>query len=202
MLCAVLSGCGGSSEDAGNGGAVATPPAYPDGPYGTAEGDTIDDLSLPGWGDPVGEGYDVTKIAEVKLGDFYDPDGTHGIRLLIVNSCTIWCGPCRERYSTFSAKFAPYAAQGVALVGSLTERLPGEPAGQGDVAAWAETYAVDFPFALDAASVLHAFALSSTDTRTDVIVSPRDMRIVARVGLGPNGNQDLWSVIDEQLAAR
>ncbi len=79
----------GSSDDAGpiNPGPdedTAPPLTYPVGPYGKTVGSVIPNLSWDGYRDGTGEW---TKIS---LLDYYDPDGTRGIKALKIGGAALW----------------------------------------------------------------------------------------------------------------
>jgi hypothetical protein len=69
--------------------------AYPEGPYSTREGDVVADFCFSGWEDPEAASYDPGTTSKICLSDFHtDPDA----RLLLVESCAIWCAACRSEY--------------------------------------------------------------------------------------------------------
>src|ERR1700754_2423211 len=65
------------------GGAAA---AYPPAPYGTKEGDVVQDLCFQGWTDPAKASYDPKKFSRICLSDFHDDPA---VRVLLVESCAI-----------------------------------------------------------------------------------------------------------------
>src|SRR6185436_17665700 len=111
----VLAGCGGGDDgpviDRGkpfdvSGGATNPPKgstevapgesqavAYPEGPYGTDSGAIAPNLTFLGWKNPTAANYDSNSFEHVSFADFYDPDGSKGIKLLLINASAVWCGP-------------------------------------------------------------------------------------------------------------
>lgn len=104
-----LAGCGGGEspggtppgEDGGTDdtastddtGAVDTgpppPPEYPAGPYGKTVGQTAPNLCFKGYRDGVA-GKDKGEWTDICLGDYYDPDGTRGIRAIRLGGAALW----------------------------------------------------------------------------------------------------------------
>src|SRR5262245_34077197 len=56
---------------------------YPVAPFGARAGATIENFKFLGWQTPKDINYDTTKLDHVSLGQFYDPDGVKGIKLLV-----------------------------------------------------------------------------------------------------------------------
>lgn len=87
---------GGTTDDSGttdDGGAVDTgpPPApeYPAGPYGKTVGQTAPNLCFDGYRDGVA-GKEKGEWTKICLGDYYDPDGTRGIRAIRLGGAALW----------------------------------------------------------------------------------------------------------------
>jgi hypothetical protein len=170
--------------------------AYPEGPYGTAVGETLPDLCFSGWPDPAAAGHDPERAEPVCLRDFHgDPEA----RVLLVNSSALWCVACRAEYGGsgdrpgLADRLREREARGFRLLGTLFEANEPEPATIAEASAWARTYAIDFPFAVD-----DDYSLGTSDIApTNRVVDTRTMKVL----LSQNGDEPavLFSFIDEHL---
>ncbi len=198
-------GSGAIVAGAGTGAVPAADPGYrrqdyPAGPYGLAEGATLENLGFLGWRDPVAAGYDVTKLEPVYLADFYDPDGTSGRRYLWINASAVWCTVCQAEMRDIknNSVNAIFGAKGVQLIGTLFEDNSTGPAKPADLKRWGElpTHGIDFPLLLDPGFKLGAY-FTSDATPLNLLVDARTMRIVnATMGY----STDYWERIDALLA--
>lgn len=178
-------GCGANGADVppalleaiGKQGSAA---GYPAGPYGAHVGDTVQNLCFQGWKDPSAASYDPAKLEKICLQDFHDdPDA----KLLLIESCAIWCAACRAEYGgsgnrpSLGGQLAAREAQGFRVIGTLFQNQSASPASESDLATWARTFAIDFPFALDDAHQLALF--TSPDVAPfNMLVDTRTMKIV------------------------
>jgi hypothetical protein len=155
--------------------------AYPKGPYGTREGDVIEDHCFSGWRDPKAASYDPGELSQICFSDFHgDPDA----RLLLVESCAIWCAACRTEYGGDGAarpslgdRLAQRKSEGFRILGTIFQNVQSKPATPADAAAWAKVYSIDFPFAVDSDDHLARFA-SSAVAPFNVLVDARTMKVV------------------------
>jgi hypothetical protein len=179
----------GASASAGataGSSAVAVSPtstwaAYPAGPYGTARGATIQNLSFLGWKHPDLAGYDPAKFETVRLSDFYDPDGHSGVKLLAINASAVWCSVCRREYQAMHSDdvYAKLQPQGLEILGTLFEDTAYYPAQPQDLKNWGalSSHAVKFPLVLDPGFKLGAY-FDSDATPLNMLVDVRTMTIV------------------------
>ena len=194
--CVVASGCssspltGSTSTDTDTEGspAAATPgptstfASYPAGPYGTVRGATIANLSFLGWKHPDAALYDTTQFENVRLSDFYDPDGHSGVKLLAINASAVWCSVCRSEYVDMNSNgtYAAYHAKGVEILGTLFEDQSYYPAQPIDLSRWGSVsnHAVKFPLVLDPSFKMGAF-FDSDATPLNMLIDVRTMTIVS-----------------------
>lgn len=202
---------GSTSGSAGSpSGAPAGPPitpagdyrkrTYPAGPYGTGLGATLADYSFLGWHDPIAAGYDQTQLEEVSLSEYYDPDGTKGIKLLWINASAVWCSVCRTEMKDIksSGVRAEFAPKGVQMLVTLFEDKNSGPATPLDLHNWgsASAHQIDFPLVLDPGFKLGAF-FTSDATPLNMLVDARTMKVVdATMGY----SLDYWQQVDDYLA--
>lgn len=173
---------------------------YPPGPYGTGLGATLQDLAFLGWRDPVAAAYDTSKLEEVRLSDYYDPDNLRGIKVLWINASAVWCTVCRSEMKDIKnnqvrARFEP---KGVQLIGTLFEDNRTGPAKPLDLQNWGRVpeHSIDFPLLLDPSFKLGAF-FTSDATPLNMLVDARTMKVVS---LTMGYSADYWNEVDGYLA--
>ena len=192
---------GGSSSA---GGSAAVEPSYqkqdyPAGPYGIGVHATLENFGFMGWRDPVASNYDENALEEVRLSEFYDPDGSKNIRLIWINASAVWCTVCRAemtdiRDNQVNKSFRP---RGVQLIVTLFEDNKSGPARPLDLHNWGnqDQYAIDFPLLLDPGFKLGAF-FTSDATPLNMLVDARTMKVIdATMGY----SLDYWQQVDKLL---
>jgi hypothetical protein len=176
-------------------------PRYPAGPYGAGEGAIIENHSFLGWRDPVRAGFDPSRLEEVRLSDFYDPDGRE-TELIVVNASAVWCPVCRSEMRIIDTRdlAAAYRSSKVVLLGTLFEDAKLNPAKPEDLALWGNglNFLVDFPLVLDPGLKLGPY-FSDAATPLNLVIDARTMEIlVAYMGYG----ETLWGFVDDELVRR
>jgi thiol-disulfide isomerase/thioredoxin len=174
---------------------------YPAGPYGSEVGSIIADHAFLGWRDPVGVGFDPTRLEEIRLSDFHDPRGQN-TELIVLNSSAVWCPACRSEMQTLDRldMSGNYRRSKVVIVGTLFEDAVGAPAKPQDLALWGKglTFLIDFPLVLDPGLKLGPY-FSQSVTPLNLIIDARTMEIL-RVYMGYSAT--FWSYVDAELEAR
>jgi hypothetical protein len=179
--------------------------AYPPGPYGYGIGAVIDNLEFIGWRDPVASAYDVALLEHVRLGDFYDPNGTN-TELIVINASAVWCTVCQAemRDMNRSGTYEAFRARKVQVLGTLFEDGAGDPAKPRDLSLWgsSDKRAIAFPLVLDPALKMGRY-FASDATPLNLVVDARTMRIVSAVmGYDATPGTGLWGSVDQELIAR
>ena len=209
MCCILSTACGGDGNSGtefdrggkpGTGSSMVSPgggsiPLYPGAPYGTVPASVVNNFAFLGWKAPAAANFEQEALERVSLADFYDPDGSKGIKLILVNASAVWCAVCNAeaRDIQVGGKYAEYRKRGVEFVWTLFEDAQGNPATPQDLANWASVYEVDFPMALDPSLKLGIF-FSSDATPMNLLIDARTMRIVDKL-LGYNPTTH-WQTID------
>jgi len=178
---------------------------YPTAPYGSRDGATIENFRFLGWHAPKTSGYDTSKLEPVSLGQFYDPTGERGVKLLVMTSTAVWCSACKLEYKDMAGNVAAYEAKGVRFLGALFQdaSMPSpKPSKPADLVLWAKTYDVTFPFVLDPDLKLGSF-FDVEATPMEMIVDAKTMKIIGITeGWVSKGDGSLWSELDTLLASR
>ncbi len=224
FLWPVLLGCGSEPLDSGDGASApsgegrivsvvvpegdavpAPPPEYPEGPYGTAVGATIANLSFLGWRDPVASAYDETALEVVRLSDFYNPGGAkNDVRVIVLNASAVWCSVCRAEYSHLARDgiYEEYRPKGIEIVGVLFEDNSGAPARPRDLALWGNSdsgFAVPFPLVLDPGFKTGVY-FSADATPLNMIIDATTMEILnVTMGFDAISPEAYWAAIEEWL---
>lgn len=192
------SGTGGTGN--GSGGSTGTAP-YPDGPFGYNMNSTIPDHEFLGWTNPATAGYDTSKLQTVSLHDLYDPDGSKGTKLIMLNVSAVWCTVCQGEYSELQNqnKYADYKAKGVQFFGVLFEDINHNPVQSSDLRTWTKGYDVRFPMVIDPLFWFGHF-FTADATPMNLVIDASNMKIVGQI-LGGD-TTTLWQTIDNQLAKK
>ncbi len=204
QVSAATGGTGGGGNG-GTGGDVSTPDDppdyladYPEGPYGNELHSIMPNYRFMGWNNPKEVEYDTEKLEPIQLADFYDPDGTKNIKIILINSSAQWCPPCKAEYSHFKTNgtFAEYREKGVMFLGSLMENNAYDPPRYIDGQAWVKSFQVEFPFVIDTSFKLGGlFSIDAIPNNT--LIDAQTMEIIQ---LLPGGDTEgLLSAIDKQL---
>ncbi len=70
-------------------------------------------------------------------------------KVVLLDLCTMWCGPCREETSHLQSLYMRYKAEGLIILNGLCENYAAEPIRLSDLAVWAKTYHTSFPVLAD-----------------------------------------------------
>jgi peroxiredoxin len=81
----------------------------------------------------------------------YDQTGNQVIlsdyrgKVVLLDICTMWCGPCREEAATLAGLYQQYQDDGLVIITILTEDALNNPPTTDDQMTWAKTYKLSFP---------------------------------------------------------
>jgi peroxiredoxin len=177
--------------------------AYPAAPYGSRPGAIIQNFNWLGWHTPKDTAFDTSKLEPLSLGQFYDPNGDKGVKLLVMTSTAVWCSACKQEYKDMTGSITDYEAKGVRFLGALFEDNQSQPAKPSDLVLWAKAYNVNFPFALDPDLKLGSF-FDVEATPMEMIVDAKTMKIlrITEGWVSAKGEGSLWADLDGLLATR
>jgi hypothetical protein len=172
-----VAACSSASGSAGGAaGAPCTPPA---GPYGTSVGDVVDpSLAWQGYVDDSGQ------TTTVRLRDYYDCNGSRGVRALVIDESALWCGDCQSQAQKLET-LAPGAwkSEGAVLLVLMAQDAQENPATTDTALTWRNEYALTTGAVVaDPAwtTKLWGGATGAGNAfPTDVVIDPRTLRIVA-----------------------
>jgi hypothetical protein len=158
-------------EDAGD----AAPPACPTGATGTKEG-----LVLP-QGDLTGYRNGAGPFASISTCDYFDPDGSRGLRALLVIRSGAWCVPCQSLAKQLGPIVDGYLARGARILEVLVNgNSAKQPATQATLDAWIAKYGCTYDVARANADVL---GRPDDGVPTCFFVSPRTL-VIESVNVG------------------
>lgn len=185
--------------NAGEADAGAGAASYPPPPYGVKPGDVVQDLCFQGWTNPEKAGYDPAKLTKICLSDYHADDT---VRLLLVESCAIWCVACKFEYGgstdrpSLEKQLESRKSKGFRVMGTLFQNGSNGPAAPSDAAQWASVYSLTFPFAVDPDHQLGLFT-SSNVAPFNLLIDTRTMKVV----LALEGDEPavLFGKVDEFL---
>lgn len=169
--------------------------SYPGGPYGSEVGDVVEDFSFQGYRDPRGS----ETLEEIRFADYYDPDESLGIRLLLLNTAAAWCQPCQIEHDDLPARVDELGSRGLTVLSLLFQDPAGEPATEETLTAWTRSFDTNFPMALDPSYQMGRYGPAETPP-LNLVVDPQTMKILA-VFIG-NQEGPLWEFIESELEER
>lgn len=70
-------------------------------------------------------------------------------KVVLVNLCTMWCGPCREEMPHLQSLYMKHKAEGLIILNGLCQNYAAEPIRLSDLAKWVDTYHLSFPVLAD-----------------------------------------------------
>ena len=190
-------------------GSAATPPSnapgyqkqdYPAGPYGLGVRSTIENFTFLGWHDPKAANYDVNKLEQLSLSDYYNPDGRTDLKLIWINASAVWCSVCRAEMADIkdNGVYASFAPRGVQMLVTLFEDNKYGPAKPSDLHNWglAPDHDIAYSLALDPGFKLGAL-FTSDATPLNLLVDAKTMKVIdATMGY----SADYWQRVDRLLA--
>jgi hypothetical protein len=172
-------------------------PDYPDGPFGTEEGDTLANACFKGFRNPQKVSHEQSSLETIAFSDYYDPSGSKGFQLVLIDTSAVWCSACRTEHEGLSAKNDEYSPKGLRIIGTLFQDIKHDPATLRDLSNWVETFSSDYAMVLDPDYQLGAYASADT-APLNLVVNARTMKIEKKL-LGDQPSV-LWPLIDASLA--
>ena len=69
--------------------------------------------------------------------------------VVLIDLCTMWCGPCQREAAQLEQLYQTYGAQGLVVLTAVFQNTNGNPPTQEDCLQWANTYGTTFPTMAD-----------------------------------------------------
>jgi len=172
-------------------------PEYPQGPFGTEEGDILANACFQGFRDPSQVSHSESSLQTIAFADYYDPDGSKGYRSILINTAAVWCSACRSEHQDLSEKNSEYGPRGLRILSTLFQDARYQPATFRDLSNWVDTFESNYAMVLDPDYQLGAFARADS-APLNLVVDARSMKI-EKILLGDQAAV-LWPFIDASLA--
>lgn len=173
--------------------------AYPSEGVGTEEGDVVENECFVGYRAPQRVAPIARHRETIAFSDYYDPSGTKGVNLLLVNTAAIWCSACVGEHHSLPDYQTRLGEQGLVILSTLFEDAARNPASLEDVERWIGKFGTNFPMVADPDQELGAYA-STALAPLNMVVDPRSMRILKKY-VGDQGTV-MWPYIESELARR
>lgn len=147
---------------------------YPAGPYGLSESQIIKNMKFMGFRDGTGP------YTELSLSDYYDPDGTKGIKALFITLGWNGCGASVNQADQMKTYQTLYTSQGLrqlsALHGDLDNPAPAWVATESTAQNWIKTYGITYDVVIDPTYKLNNGVKPASDPH-GWFVNPKTMQI-------------------------
>jgi hypothetical protein len=168
------------SSTSGPAGGVSTAPCtLPPGPYGTNVGDVVDpNLSWTGYVNDSGQ------TTTVHVRDYFDCDGTRGVRVLVIDESALWCPTCQSQAQTL-AMLTPgkWKSEGAELLVLMAQDQQQNQASVDTALTWRNEFTLTTGAVVaDPAWTTKLWGGATgagNGFPTDIVIDPRTLRIVA-----------------------
>ncbi len=149
-------------------------PTYPEGPFGNEQGRIFPDLTFQGYRDGKGAWVDLA------MHDYFDPDGSKGVRAIYILIVAQWCSVCQSEARRTPSTYDKYRAKGARFLMLLEQDVSRKPATKLTVDQWHSTFStIDFDLGADPKAL--AMPASSTGFPTCLLIDPRTMKVVKNI---------------------
>lgn len=180
-------------------GSGCAAPDYPTEGIGKETGDVVENKCFVGYRAPDRVAPSDAHRETIAFSDYYDPAGTKGVSLLLLNTAAIWCSACVAEHGDLPARESELGPEGLVIVSGLFEDGQKHPATIEDVERWIANFHTNFPMVADPYLYLGPYA--STDLAPlNMVVDPRTMKILRKY-VGDQGAV-MWPYIESELKAR
>lgn len=203
LVACLLVGCGSNAPEIPDEllgqSSGCTAPDYPAEDVGTEPGDTVSNACFVGYRAPTRVAPREQNRETVALSDYYDPTGSKGVTLILLNTAAIWCSACVSEHRTLPEHQDELAPQGLVILSTLFQDAERNPASLADVERWIDTFGTNFPMVADPELQMGVYA-SPDSAPLNMLVDPRSMQIVRKY-VGDQGTV-MWPYIRAELAER
>ena len=202
-LCCLLLACGANAPEVPPellaGGSSCAAPDYPSAGFGTETGDVVQNACFTGYRAPDRVAPTQEHRETVALSDYYDPAGSKGYTLMLLNTAAIWCSACVAEHGTLPEHAAELAPRGLVVVSALFQDGQRNPADMADLGRWIDNFGPNFPMVADPELLLGAYA-SPDSAPLNMVVDLRSMKILRKY-VGDQGSV-MWPYLEAELSRR
>lgn len=125
-------------------GVVVGGDGYPVGPYGKKEGAIFPPLSFSGYRDGS------TVWTTISMREYFDPDGSKGVRGVLVIAAAQWCGVCQNEVKWVTPAYVGnYRDRGAKFLTTLLQDGEHRPSTQATATLWRDVYSIPYAVAID-----------------------------------------------------
>jgi hypothetical protein len=181
------------------GGSSCAAAGYPEAGLGTEAGDVVANACFIGYRAPDRIPPAEATRETVAFSDYYDPAGTKGVNLILINTSAIWCSACVAEHGTLPDHARELSPRGLVIVSTLFQDQRRDPASLEDVERWIENFQTNFPMVADPELQLQDYSPPAL-APLNMLVDPRNMKILRKY-VGDQGSV-MWPYIQAELAAR
>ena len=174
-------------------------PDYPKDGIGTETGDVAQNACFVGYRAPDRLAVSEESREVIAFSDYYDPTGSKGVGLLLINTSAIWCGACVNEHRTLPDYQRQLGPQGLVILSTLFQDAERNGASLPDVERWISNFHTNFPMVADPEVSLAKYA-SPELAPLNMLVDPRSMKILQKY-VGDQGAV-MWPFIEAELAER
>ncbi len=203
LAASLTLGCGSNApevpEELLASGPGCAAPDYPADGVGTETGDVVKNACFVGYRAPDRVAPSAAHRETIAFSDYYDPAGTKGVSLLLLNTAAIWCSACVAEHGNLPARATELGPQGLVILSSLFEDGQKHPASVDDLERWIANFHTNFPMVADPYLYLGPYA-STALAPLNMVVDPRTMKILRKY-VGDQGSV-MWPYIESELKAR
>jgi hypothetical protein len=174
-------------------------PAYPTEGFGAEVGDVVANECFTGYRAPDRVAPSAEHRETIAFSDYYDPTGSKGFRLLLINTAAIWCSACVAEHDTLPQHESELGPEGLVILSTLFQDAKRNGATLEDVERWVSSFHTNFPMVADPGVLLGRYA-SPDLAPLNMLVDPRSMKILRKY-VGDQGTV-MWPYIRTELQAR
>jgi hypothetical protein len=199
----LLVGCGSNAPEVpkelltGNSGCGA--PEYPTEGIGKEVGGVVENKCFTGYRAPAQLPPAARNRETIAFSDYYDPTGSKGVSLLLINTAAIWCSACISEHGSLPQHQNDLGPRGLVILGTLFEDAQHNSASLDDLDRWVQNFHSNFPMVADPHLYLEDYA-SADSAPLNMLVDPRSMKILRKY-VGDQGTV-MWPYIESELQAR
>ncbi len=174
-------------------------PDYPSEGLGTETGDVVKNACFIGYRAPNRLPATEPNREVIAFSDYYDPTGSKGVSLLLVNTSAVWCGACINEHRTLPDYQSELGSKGLVILSTLFQDSQRDGASMSDLERWIANFHPNFPMVADPEVSLTPYSPPEL-APLNMVIDPRSMKILQKY-VGDQGAV-MWPYIEAELAER